>query len=292
MQIISRDEATSADLTHYFTGAPCKHGHLSQRYTKTTICCECMRLRVAAYKVKNPDKVKETNRQSHVVNRPARLVKAKAYRDANVESVAAIKKDWYERNRETISEARKAARVPKPPSLRAVARGNGEMYYMTNKPCKHGHWGYRFTKTGICIECNRINAEKIRNEGDGSYMREFRERYKPVLVERRATDIEYRALLQMREMVRRVIRGAKGKKNKPTVELLGYTPTEFMDHISAQFTAGMSWLNHGEWHVDHIVPVIVMLRRGETCPKVVNALSNLQPLWAIDNMKKAAKCDA
>jgi len=291
MEIISRADATFAGLTHYFTGVPCKHGHLSTRYTNTGGCSECMRRRVRAHNAANPEQKKLADRRCYEAKRPERLAQAKVWRETNPELMVQYKKDWYERNRESIADQRKAARVPKPLSLRAIARNSGEMYYITNSPCKHGHWGYRFTSTGICIECNRINAEKIRQEGDGSYMREFRERYKPVLVERRATDIEYRALLQMREMVRRVIRGAKGKKNRPTVELLGYTPIEFMDHIAAQFTDGMSWLNHGEWHVDHIVPVIVMLRRGETCPKVVNALSNLQPLWAIDNMRKAAKCD-
>jgi len=39
----------------------------------------------------------------------------------------------------------------------------------------------------------------------------------------------------------------------------------------------MSWDNHGEWHIDHIKPVSKFDK--ETPMSIVNALSNLQPLW-------------
>lgn len=48
----------------------------------------------------------------------------------------------------------------------------------------------------------------------------------------------------------------------------------------------MSWDNRGEWHIDHIVPVAVMVRDGITDPAIINALTNLQPLWAKDNLAK------
>jgi hypothetical protein len=47
----------------------------------------------------------------------------------------------------------------------------------------------------------------------------------------------------------------------------------------------MSWDNWGEWHIDHIIPVSKFEK--ETPPSIVNSLSNLQPLWAIDNYKKS-----
>jgi len=39
----------------------------------------------------------------------------------------------------------------------------------------------------------------------------------------------------------------------------------------------MSWENHGEWHIDHIKPVSSFDK--DTPMNIVNALSNLQPLW-------------
>lgn len=40
--IISRDDAYRAGKTRYFTGKPCKNGHLAQRYTSTGGCVECL----------------------------------------------------------------------------------------------------------------------------------------------------------------------------------------------------------------------------------------------------------
>lgn len=43
MNIITRLEAHKAGLKHYFTGKPCKHGHVAQRYITTGNCFECAR---------------------------------------------------------------------------------------------------------------------------------------------------------------------------------------------------------------------------------------------------------
>jgi hypothetical protein len=51
----------------------------------------------------------------------------------------------------------------------------------------------------------------------------------------------------------------------------------------------MTWGNHGEWHIDHIRP----LRSFDLTVRdqVLEACnwSNLQPLWAIDNLRKGAR---
>ena len=39
--IISRQEAKDNGFTRYFTGAPCKHGHISQRLVSNKYCIEC-----------------------------------------------------------------------------------------------------------------------------------------------------------------------------------------------------------------------------------------------------------
>jgi len=84
-----------------------------------------------------------------------------------------------------------------------------------------------------------------------------------------------------------------GRKKKTKTELeLGYSKDELRANMESKFTEGMSWKNHGEWHIDHIKPVSVFISEGETDPKVINALDNLQPLWAKDNLSKGAKYDA
>lgn len=75
----------------------------------------------------------------------------------------------------------------------------------------------------------------------------------------------------------------KSKEDK-TIDLLGYSALDLYYHMIPLFTKGMSWENHGAWHIDHIKPVSSFNKN--THPSIVNALSNLQPLWAVDNHKK------
>lgn len=86
------------------------------------------------------------------------------------------------------------------------------------------------------------------------------------------------------------IESAKGSKRKErTMITLGYSQDEFIEHIESQFIDGMCWENRSEFHIDHIKPVSLFLKEGITDIKIINALSNLQPLWAKDNLSKGAK---
>lgn len=51
----------------------------------------------------------------------------------------------------------------------------------------------------------------------------------------------------------------------------------------------MNWSNRGEWHLDHKKPVSRFIKQGITDPSIINALSNLQPLWAHENLSKGNK---
>lgn len=39
--VINRQDALKQGLNKYFTGEQCRHGHLSERYTATTVCVQC-----------------------------------------------------------------------------------------------------------------------------------------------------------------------------------------------------------------------------------------------------------
>jgi len=76
--------------------------------------------------------------------------------------------------------------------------------------------------------------------------------------------------------------------------LVGYTIDDLKRHLEKQFTDEMNWGNQGSyWHIDHKIPVAVF--NFET-PEDIDfkrcwALKNLQPLEAIENIKKSAKID-
>ena len=101
-------------------------------------------------------------------------------------------------------------------------------------------------------------------------------------------DTKFRVDRIIRRSVGRVIELSKTDKKESTYDTLGYKPEELIKHIQLQFQEGMSWDNYGEWHIDHIIPIIEFIKNGVTDPKIINSLENLQPLWANDNLRKGA----
>ena len=73
------------------------------------------------------------------------------------------------------------------------------------------------------------------------------------------------------------------------LEYLGCSIEEFIAHIEGEFTEGMSWDNYSsEWEFDHRKPLGA---KGLTEEEIIERLefTNVQPMWAIDNMKKGCK---
>jgi hypothetical protein len=56
MEIISRKEAMERGLKYYFTGKPCKHGHIFERLVSNHGCLYCLRERAKAYDKKMREK--------------------------------------------------------------------------------------------------------------------------------------------------------------------------------------------------------------------------------------------
>lgn len=81
----------------------------------------------------------------------------------------------------------------------------------------------------------------------------------------------------------------KGKTDGALFSRLGYSPAELVGHLESQFSGGMEWANYGLWHVDHIRPCAGFDQTDPDQFRDCWALSNLQPLWAADNLRKGAK---
>lgn len=79
------------------------------------------------------------------------------------------------------------------------------------------------------------------------------------------------------------------KKTSKTHELLGDDFKTVFNHIEKQFVKGMNWDNHTKkgWHIDHIIP----LASANTEEELIRLChyTNLQPLWAKDNIIKSDK---
>ena len=81
------------------------------------------------------------------------------------------------------------------------------------------------------------------------------------------------------------------QKNNKTFKIIGCTPQELKIYIEKQFLSDMSWVNvlNGKIHIDHIIP----LSSAKTEADVYRLChyTNLQPLWAEDNISKNCSLD-
>src|SRR5258708_700452 len=94
--------------------------------------------------------------------------------------------------------------------------------------------------------------------------------------------------IRFRNLIGRLVHGKGFKKKTKTSILLGYSIQDFRKHIEIQWSNGMNWNNHGngegKWNVDHIRPINTFAENSPA--NIVNALSNLRPLWYNENIHR------
>ncbi len=119
---------------------------------------------------------------------------------------------------------------------------------------------------------------------------------------RRASDPSFMILERTRSRLRRKgIKGAALKDIRQALnakrgnvrrlvleERLGFTIEDLRSHLESQFTCGMDWsaFSGGAIHIDHIKPLSTFDLTDAEQVNEAWALSNLRPLWALDNMRR------
>ena len=113
--------------------------------------------------------------------------------------------------------------------------------------------------------------------------------------ERHRNNPHIRLLANMRSGLYKCLKGKS--KTSHTLDYVGKTSEDLMSYLELQFTEGMSRENYGEWHLDHIRPLASFeFDKHKEGSAEFEALlgeawhyTNLQPLWAADNISKGAK---
>lgn len=100
-------------------------------------------------------------------------------------------------------------------------------------------------------------------------------------------DPEYK----LKKLFRKRINDFVFKRTNSSSELLGCDIKKAREHLEKQFKEGMTWENHGNdgWHIDHILPCASFDLTDPEQQKKCFHYTNLQPLWAKENMSKGAK---
>jgi hypothetical protein len=98
-------------------------------------------------------------------------------------------------------------------------------------------------------------------------------------------DPDFRFRMALASNIRNCIkRGRGGKFDEFLLNEFGYSLGELKNWLEMKFKEGMNWSNYGKWHIDHIKPIVLYEDK-----KSAWSLDNLQPLWAIDNIRKGCK---
>ena len=110
---------------------------------------------------------------------------------------------------------------------------------------------------------------------------------------RRQSDVNFRLTKLLRSRLRHALKGHV--KHGSAVNDLGCSIEFLKEYFELKFyphpetNEAMSWENLGKWHIDHVVPLISFnLSDKEQFLKACN-YTNLQPLWAEENLKKSDK---
>jgi hypothetical protein len=101
-------------------------------------------------------------------------------------------------------------------------------------------------------------------------------------------DFLFRLVNIMRARTRLFLKSKNIRKKNNTFEIVGCSPEFLKEYIEKHFTKGMNWDLFGSHiHIDHIIP-LSSAKTEEEAYKLCH-YTNLQPLWAEDNLKKSNK---
>jgi hypothetical protein len=134
------------------------------------------------------------------------------------------------------------------------------------------------------------NKESIRErikEWEVKNYRRVRDRKNKRVRDRRKEDPVYHLINKVRCRLRKYLITLNITKKNRTFDIVGCTPEYLKEHLEKQFVNGMSWENRDEWHIDHIIP-LSSANSEEELYKLCH-YTNLQPLWAEENIKKSNK---
>ena len=97
--IIGRDAASALGLKRFFTGEPCKHGHVAERIVSSHRCTECDRASALKWRTANLEKARERDRK-----------RARKHRAADPEKAREYLRVWRAANKDKISKRQAAQR--------------------------------------------------------------------------------------------------------------------------------------------------------------------------------------
>jgi hypothetical protein len=189
------------------------------------------------------------------------------------------KTGWNFKNRERLTQKRKMEWA----NLSKEKREKKKIYIK--------HW--RYTTEGgrkfnqRCLKATLERYHKIKNDPVSNAI--FQERQRRYETDQRNNNPHFKIKKNLSRRIRSALTKFKMRKNISTLQLTGVKNIQFlMDYLAKQFKPGMTWDNYGKWHIDHIKACTKFDLTDPEEQRACFNYTNLQPLWAVDNIKKGA----
>ena len=215
---------------------------------------------------------------------------------------------WNERERLRHAEKRKLAppktKRPRKPYDPEKTRERNRLYWQKNKERlapknRQYHRDNREALAEKAKEYRENNAEIVRERAKKQRLKEMLTRGDAVrkydreyYAEKKKYNPKFRVTRAVKAKLKVLIAAKNTKKTLPSSIIFGWTPEQLFSHLESLFETGMTWENYGKaWHIDHIIPLARVDFQDQDDERLaaVWALSNLAPLWAVDNMQKSKK---
>jgi hypothetical protein len=184
------------------------------------------------------------------------------------EKILKYSKNFRERNREKIREQQKKYYQNNINKINFLKKEKRELLNQTNS----------FIKPKTKEELQLTKQEWIKNNKEVNNQKK-RNKYKD--------NINYKLSLNVRNRMNVFLKSRNIQKRNRTFEIIGCSPEFLKEYLETLFIDGMSWDNRREWHIDHIIP-LSSAKTEEELYKLCH-YTNLQPLWAKENLKKSNK---
>jgi len=202
----------------------------------------------------------------------------KEYRLNNIKSIKICKKKYYQDNRDDILQKSKENYL--------VSKDNrlkySKIYYEKNKEIQSiRQKNYYLNNREYFLK----KSKKYLNENYDKVL-SYQKKYKQDRFEK---DPIFRTIICVRGRVNNFLREKNFNKKNKTFEIVGCSPIELKKYLESKFTEGMTWETQGKWHIDHIIPLSFAKTEKEVYELCY--YTNLQPLWAFDNLSKGSKFD-
>lgn len=265
--IVTKAEAKAAGLKRFFTGNPCKRGHIGERFTSNLMCVRCC----AEQHDERRDRINELARQRRLNDPEKYRAKDKAYRLANPAARKASELKWRSAN---LQRSHATARAWKQRNAARVA-AYAKAYYADTADARRAHAAAYRAANLATIKAKKLAKYAADGDADRAYSRAW------YAANEKAAKAAHKAWLQANP----------GKRREYETRRRALKAKVDGDHTTAdvlRIGEAQKWRCHWcgqptrkRYHVDHIIP---LSKGGGNGPSnlAITCVGCNQSKWASD----------